>query len=177
MRPYKAVIALPVAGQLHAVFHALKHAPDEVALVLPDAAPDLAAIAGLDQVLTWAREHGKDITLIGGSIQARAEAVLRGLRVATSVAAWEAWLADERSAGTALEQRLLAHGQETGWRVIHPTKHPTADQDEPPAYLATLRPADEAAAPAEAIPADERYEDAVTALIWQTGKLGGMPDD
>lgn len=165
---------MPDGAQLHTVFHALKHVPRaEVALVLPAAAPNLAAIAGLDQVLTWAREQGKDVTLVGGSVQARAEAVLRGLRVATSVAAWEAWLATERATSVALDQHLQAHGATTGWRVIRPTSvTPSADDDQP-AYLALLRaPADAAVAP-EIVPADERYEDAVIALIWQTGKLGG----
>ena len=52
-----------------------------------------------------------------------------------------------------------------------------AAEDELPAYLAALSPdgGTVVALPpvAETVPPDERYEEAVIALIWQTGKLHG----
>lgn len=164
-----AVIIMPTAAQVHTVFRALRRVPgNEVALVLPASVADLASVEGLDQVLTWAREQGKDVTLVGGSAQARAEAVLRGIRVATSVAAWDAWLTDARRAASELQQRIGARtGDDPGWHVIHPA--PTIEDDELPAHLAVLQP--DASLPPESLPADERYEDAILAVIWQTGKL------
>ncbi len=173
MRPHKPVIVMPGAHDLHTVHRALKRIPSqEVALVLPASTPDLAAVAGLDQVLAWAAEQGKDVTLIGGSPQARAEAVLRGLRVATSVDAWEAWLAMAKNAAAELSQRIQSHGDEPGWRVLHPAQ--AADEGDVPAYLTALHDhLDAPYAASDGIPADERYEDAIIALIWQTGKLSG----
>jgi hypothetical protein len=167
-----AVIIMPTTAQLHTVFRALRRVPgNEVALVLPASVADLAAVGGLDQVLTWAREQGKDVTLVGGSAQARAEAVLRGIRVATSVAAWNAWLTDARRAARELQQRIGTHGEDDpGWHVIHPA--PTIEDDDLPAHLAVLRP--DASLPPESLPADERYEGSIIAVIWQTGKLGPL---
>jgi hypothetical protein len=179
MRPQKPVIVMPGAHDLHNVYRALKRIPSpEVALVLPASTPDLAAVTGLDQVLTWATEQGKDVTIIGGSPQARAEAVLRGLRVATSVDAWEAWLAAAKNAAAELTQRIQSHGDDPGWRIIHPAQSFSGD-DEMPAYVSALQQNNAVPMPVAAgdgIPADERYEDAIIALIWQTGKLTGeMP--
>lgn len=151
-----------------------------VAIVLPDGAPNLAAIEGLDHLLAWATAQGKDVTLVGGSEQARAEAVVAGLRVSTSVAAWEAWEAATQQASARLEEHLQAQGEDSGWRIIHPTHTAQAIEDDLPAYLATLSPDGDpvVALPprGESTPADERYEDAVIALIWQTGKLSGEID-
>ena len=178
MRPQKSVIVMPSEGHVHSALRTLRQMPSlHIALILPATATKLDAIAGLDQVLAWAEEHGKDITLVGGSDYVRAEAVVRGLRVATSLDAWEAWLEDAKNATARLDAHLQAHGDDTGWRIIHTAYTANATEDELPAYLAALspdgRPVVALPPVAEIVPPDERYEEAVIALIWQTGKLHG----
>jgi hypothetical protein len=178
MRPQKSVIVMPGADQVRSALRAMQQLPGvEVALVLPMDAPNLAAIPGLDQMLAAAQAAGKDLTLIGGSDTARAEAIALGLRVSTSVAAWEEWRTVAQQAATQLEQHLQARGAESGWRIIHADRAIQAEEDDVPAYLAALRteggPILALPPTGDAIPADEQYEDAIVALIWQTGKLNG----
>src|SRR6516225_4867124 len=92
------IIPMPRAPRLHDALRAIKRAPGvEVALILPAEASEFDHIPGIEQVLAWAHAAGKDITLVGGSVYARAEAVTRGLRVATDVTAWNAWLTAQPS--------------------------------------------------------------------------------
>ena len=178
MRPQKSVIVMPSAGHVQSALRMLRQMPSlHIALILPAAAPNLAAIEGLDQVLAWADAHGKDITLVGGSEYVCAEAVVRGLRVATSLDAWEAWLAEAKNATARLDAHLHAQGDDSGWRIIHTAYTANTAEDDLPTYFANLSPdgGTVVAMPpvAEPIPPDERYEEAVIALIWQTGKLQG----
>ena len=164
------IVVMPRARCLRRAKRALMQAHAiEVALVLPAQAPGLAAVAGLEKVLLWAQECGRALTLIGGSPTLRAEAVLRGLRVATDITTWEAWLADTTRHAPSFTDSAAAR---LTWRVIRPSSR--ADGDAFPDFVAALgMSAGMATDDALTIPPDECFEDAVIATLWDTGDFTG----
>lgn len=167
------VIPIPHAPQLQEAFHAIKrvHGAD-VALILPDQAASLAEIPGLEQVLAWALAAHKDVTLIGGSPTARAEAVARGLRAATDITAWQGWLVEAQASAARHDRRLHSTSQHSGWRLIQRTR-PSTD-DTPPAFVTALGEESGIIAfgsSSDCLPCDELFEEQVIATVWQTGKL------
>lgn len=170
------VIPIPHAPHLQEAFHAIKrvHGAD-VALILPDQAATLAEIPGLEQVLTWAAAAHKDVTLVGGTPTARAEAIVRGLRAATDITAWQGWLAEAHAHAARQDRRLQDTSHHAGWRLIQRSR-PTTD-DTPPAFVTALGEQSGILAfgtSSDGIPCDERYEAAVLELIWQSGKLAAL---
>lgn len=169
---YSAVLVMSGSRHLRGVLRALRRITEcKVALVLPAEAASLAAIPGLEQVLAWARDEGKDVTVIAGNANVRAEAVACGLRVATSLAAWQIWQRETHDADRLAE--ALWHEREafTGWRIIHASALP--DDDDVPAYVAAIGA--EYGLPLvvpEDIPTDERYEATIFAVLCETGGLG-----
>lgn len=170
------IIPIPHASHLQEAFHAIKrvHGTD-VALILPDQASSLAEIPGLEQVLAWAAVADKDVTLVGGSPTARAEAVVRGLRAATDITAWQGWLAEAHVHAAHQDRRMHSTSKHSGWRLIQRTPPPS--DDTPPAFVTALGEQSGILAfgtSSDSIPCDERYEAAVIALVWQTSKLDAL---
>ena len=162
----KAVLMMPDATHLRHALHTIRHMSGaEMALVLPPDARHVQDVVGLEQVLAWARERGKDVTLIGGGAELRAEAVAQGWRVSTSLADWEQWLAE--TAPTP-----LAGNKALGWRILRASG---ADEEQLRLEDAAPLPLAADANPAERLTSDEQHEEAVIALIWQTGKLTEIP--
>jgi hypothetical protein len=164
------VVVMLSARHLRRVKRAFKQARStEMALVLPAQAANFVAVPGLETALAWAAEYEKDLTLIGGSAALRAEAVARGLRVATDVAAWTCWLAD--ALVRAAKQESGAQARQ-GWHVIRPSAG--AENDALPDFVAALgMTAGLAVGDSLAIPADECYENAVIATLWDTCDFTG----
>ncbi len=167
LNPHNAVIAVPPSRRLHRAWRALKSSRQScVALIVPDSTASLSDLSGVDQVIAWASELNKDVTIVGGSPQVRAEAVTRGLRASTDLAAWHDWLAaeHERTAHRA------AHASDT-WRVIPPTQ-PRPATDTQPEFVMQLG-AQVALIPLNGYDGapDEYYEDRVIALLWETSAI------
>jgi hypothetical protein len=166
----KAVLVMPDAAQLRSALRAIRHMQGaEMALVLPPGTHHLSEIAGLAQVLTWVKEAGKDVTLIGGTPEARAEAVAEGWRVSTSLDEWERWLAEAQNAAP------MRPATNQGWRIFR-----ASAAEQPPATDAAPLAATSAhpmANPTEVewLTTADQHEDAIIALIWQTGKLTEVP--
>ncbi len=160
----KAVLVMPDAARLRGALRAIRHIQGAaMALVLPVDAPQLAAVIGLAQVLEWAREAGKDVTLIGGSPALRAEAVALGWRVSTSLEEWERWLAETHPSAV----------DEPGWHIFRAgalTPQPAPTRAGP-----DLRSPGSTPNATDLLTNAERHEEAIIALIWQTGKLTEVP--
>jgi hypothetical protein len=175
-RRHSAVLILPGSRHLRGALRALRHiAEREVALVIPAKIESLAAIPDLEQLLAWARDAEKDVTIITSNAEVRAEAVALGVRAATSVAAWQTWQRATHDADREAEEIWSNREAFTGWRIIHPPPFP--QDDDMPAYVAAIGA--EYGLPLvvpEEIPADEMYETALFALLCETGGIEGrMP--
>lgn len=172
------VIFFPVSQRINAVKRAVRRSHmGEVALVLPENTASTDAMQSLLPIVTelvrWTREQGKDMTIVGGTAELRAAAVIQGLRVATDVPAWQQWLHEAERQMFRHQLRLQVNKE---WSII--SQQPIrADVDAPPAYVSEIL-ADAgivllSIAAIDTLDADERYEDSIILTVWETG----LPDD
>jgi hypothetical protein len=166
-----AALPMPPAHRLRRAWRALKHSHHaHLALVLPESAPSFEEIPGLEQVIAWADELGRDITIVGGNPQVRAEAIVRGLRVSTDLAAWHIWV----TAVLAQESQRAPAGAPHTWQVLRPEPHDPGDLQ--PDHILWLGAQVLLIATPDRLPAaDEIYEDRVIALLWETSGLDRSP--
>ncbi|MBA3826803.1 MAG: hypothetical protein H0X24_23275 [Ktedonobacterales bacterium] len=154
---------MPSVTHLRGALRAIRHMQGaELALLLPPDAHQLGEIPGLTQVLAAIKEAHKDVTLVGGTPGVRAEAVAEGWRVSTSLEEWERWLAESQAVPT-------GHG----WRIFRAAERPSASDEV--VGLAATATAHTTTELAERLTSADQQEEAIIALIWQTGKLTEVP--
>jgi len=162
------IVVMPPIHRMRRALRAIKRArTSDIALVLPEKATSFASVPGLAQVLTWADQHRKDLTLVGGNSNIRAEALVYGMRVATDTHAWAEWL-DEALLYNLHQANQFARAANGGhgWRVIHTKRQ---DHDLQPSFVLEIgRQAGMVLEVPDFLRYDECYEDAVVATLWDT---------
>lgn len=136
-----------------------------IAILAPLAPEQQSAEKMLGEAVALCASLDQDATLIGGTSEWRAAAVIAGLRVSTSVEEWECWLNDtEARTFRAERRRRLSTAQ--GWRILQFTP----PHESLPTYVVRLGERSGFPVRAEvATRADERYEDTLIATISATG--------